>query len=160
MDIKTMKSCGLITGSVKDGVALLALGKRNYNVPLNIELSKASEAAIEAVENTGKTYTAVYHTRLGLRAHLHPETFLLKRGHVPLQARPTHKRDIGYYSNPDKRGYLLKQPELLLDHIEQAQLRPLRKEKINQLDRQLDNVSSKKYSEFEENRTVDASAFL
>lgn len=160
LTIRAMKECGLITGSVKDGVVLLALGKTNYNVPLNIEVSRASQPAIEAVEKAGNTLTTVYFTKLGLRAHLHPEQFLLKTGHVPLQARPTHQRDIKYYSNPEKRGYLLKKPLLLLDHIQQAQTQKVRKEHVVQLDRELQTASNKRFNEFDQTRVVDVSSLV
>lgn len=78
LNIKVMKDCGLVTGSLKDGIKILGKGVENYNVPLNIEASRASDIAIEAIEKAGNSFTARYFTRLGLRAHVNPEQFLLK----------------------------------------------------------------------------------
>lgn len=107
LDMRTMKKVGLVTGTVKDGVKILGKGAFNYKVPLKIEASGASQKAIEAIERAGGSFVAKYFNALGLRAHLHPEWFLRKRGRVPLQARPTKRKVIDYYSNPDKRGYLV-----------------------------------------------------
>ena len=88
-----MKDCGLVTGSLKDGIKILGKGVENYNVPLNIEASRASDIAIEAIEKAGNSFTARYFTRLGLRAHVNPEQFLLKRGYVPFKL-DQHTKEI------------------------------------------------------------------
>ncbi|KAG7665904.1 MRPL10 [[Candida] subhashii] len=151
LTIRVMKECGLITGTLKDGVKLLAEGAENYSVPLNIEVSKASLTAIAAVEKLGKEITTKYFTKLSLKAHIDPDYFLLTRGYVPLPARPTHRRDIDYYSNQEKRGYLDKDRSILLDLIGDR-TRTARKVSVkeNPLLEQLKNASSKKY-EMEEN---------
>lgn len=46
---------------------------------------------------------------------------LQKRGRIPLQARPVKRKDIDYYSNEKKRGYLVKENDPLLQQIQQAQ---------------------------------------
>ncbi|AOW27519.1 ribosomal protein L15 [Candida albicans P57072] len=151
LNIKVMKDCGLVTGSLKDGIKILGKGVENYNVPLNIEASRASDIAIQAIEKAGNSFTARYFTRLGLRAHVNPEQFLLKRGYVPLQARPTHKRDIEFYSNPDKRGYLQKDRSILLDPLEKAReelanKKPTKKlSKFKSLEEQLEEASTISY---------------
>ena len=53
LTIKVMRDCGIITGSVKDGVKILANGADEYTVPLNIESSKASLGAIKAIGSYG-----------------------------------------------------------------------------------------------------------
>ena len=88
-----MKDCGLVTGSLKDGIKILGKGVENYNVPLNIEASRASDIAIQAIEKAGNSFTARYFTRLGLRAHVNPEQFLLKRGYV-LYKLDQHTKEI------------------------------------------------------------------
>ncbi|EGW33332.1 ribosomal protein L15/L10-like protein [Spathaspora passalidarum NRRL Y-27907] len=117
LTIKVMRDSGLITGNLKDGVKILANGKNDYNVPLSVEASKASDSAIKIIEGLNQTFTSRYFTKLSLKAHVDPDYFLLRKGYVPIPARPTHKRDIKYYSNPDKRGYLLNDRSLLLDHM-------------------------------------------
>lgn len=147
LTIRVMRECGLITGSLKDGVKVLGNGVETYNVPLSVEATKASANVIAKVEELGHKYTGVYRTRLGLRAHINPDYFLLMKGHVPLQARPTHKRDIAYYSDPAKRGYLLNDRSLLLDHLGKGIFRK-KAEKKSALELLLENASQKKYTDY------------
>ncbi|RLV82704.1 54S ribosomal protein L10 mitochondrial [Meyerozyma sp. JA9] len=158
LTIKVMRDCGIITGSVKDGVKILANGADDYNVPLNIESSKASLGAIKAIEKTGSTYTSVYFTRLSLQAHLFPERFLLKKGYLPLPARPIHRRDIEFYSNEEKRGYLLKDRSILLDHMGQKS-RTQKKARKSELTKQLEAASQKSHTDFSQTSVVDISKF-
>lgn len=153
LTIRVMKQCGLITGNLRDGVKILGNGKESYNVPLNIEASKASDSVIQLVEKLNHKFTAVYHTKLGLRAHVYPEEFLLKKGYVPLQARPTHRRDIEYYSNPEKRGYLLEDKSLLLDHMK-AEISIKKSARKTALESQLETASNKHHSEFNETKVI------
>ncbi|PSK37967.1 ribosomal protein L15 [Candidozyma pseudohaemuli] len=159
LDYKVMRECGLVTGTVKDGVKLLGNGKETYNVPLNIEATRASTGAINAVERTGHSYTSVYRTKLGLQAFLNPDRFLLRKGYVPLQARPMHKRDIAYYLSEERRGYLLKDRLIFLDQVEAVQSKMANKTKRIQrkteLERQLDSASSKAHNDFAQSRVVD-----
>lgn len=157
LTIRTMRECGLLTGTLKDGVKLLGNGSDSYNVPLNIEASKATGNAMATIEKLGYKYTSVFHTKLGLQAHIDPDSFLLKKGYVPLQARPTHKRDIAYYSSPEKRGYLLDKPSLLLDHVGLSKTQK-KTEKKSELKRLLENASSKRFSEYAETKVVDFSS--
>lgn len=158
LTIQVMKQCGLITGTMKDGVKILgkSISDEFYDVPLNIEASKASKSAISKIEKTGSTYTSIYYTKLGLRAHLDPESFLLKKGYVPLQARPVHKRDINYYTNPEKKGYLLKDTSLLLEHLNAGSTRKVTVRR-NALDTQLENASTKTYNDYHEAKTIEVS---
>lgn len=153
LTIKVMKECGLVTGTIKDGVKILGNGKDEYNVPLNIEASRASGSVIETIENLNHTFTAIYFTKLSLNAHINPEEFLLKKGYVPLPARPTHRRDIEFYSNPDKRGYLLQDKSLLLDHI-QGETSIKKSTKISALQQQLETAADKQYNEFNEAKVI------
>ncbi|ODV78034.1 ribosomal protein L15 [Suhomyces tanzawaensis NRRL Y-17324] len=154
LTIRTMKECGLITGTMKDGVKILANGKEDYSVPLNIEASRASDQAIQAIEKLEKSYTSVYFTKLSLDAHINPERFLLKKGYVPLPARPSHRRDIEYYSNPAKRGYLLKDRSLLLDHLKNVSATYTKAEKKSALERQAEVASPARFNEFHEGKVV------
>ncbi|CAI1665911.1 hypothetical protein SEUBUCD646_0N00530 [Saccharomyces eubayanus] len=121
LDIKKMRKIGLVTGPIKNGIKILASGKFHYSLPISIEASRASAKAIEAIERAGGKFTARYYTPLGLRAHLNPEWFLKKRGRLPLQARPTKRKDIDYYGKEEKRGYLIMEKDKLLKDIENAQ---------------------------------------
>lgn len=120
LDMKKMKDLGLVTGSIKHGVKVLADGKQYFNLPIKIEATRASKEAIKAIESAGGEFTARYFNKLGLRAHLNPDWFLNNRGRLPLQARPTKRKDIDYYSRPEKRGYLVKENHPLLQQIQGA----------------------------------------
>lgn len=152
LTIRGMRECGLLTGSLKDGVKLLGNGSESYNVPLNIEASKATGNVMNTIEKLGYTYTSVYHTKLGLAAHIDPDQFLLRKGYTPLQARPTHKRDIAYYSSDEKRGYLLKDRGLLLDHVGSNKTQK-KADKKSELKKLLENASSKRHTY--ESKVVD-----
>lgn len=156
LTIQKMREYGLITGSIKDGVKVLGNGKEEYNVPLNIEASKASFGAIKAIERSGQKFTAKYLTKFNLSVHINPTRYLLRFGRLPLEARPTHRRDIEYYSNPDKRGYLLENPSLLLDY--RGESRTSRK-KVNKshIADQLEVASDIKASDFKQKTVISLS---
>ncbi|CCE61145.1 hypothetical protein TPHA_0A00600 [Tetrapisispora phaffii CBS 4417] len=109
LDMKTMKDIGLVTGVIKHGVKILTGRTVEYNLPIKIEASRASEKAIEAIEKAGGEFTAKYFNKLGLRAHLSPDWFLEKRGRLPLPARPIKRKDIDYYTKESSRSYLIKE---------------------------------------------------
>ncbi|KAL1409955.1 YmL10 [Vanrija albida] len=70
--------------------------------PLNLELSRFSKQAAEAVLAAGGKVTAVYHNNLSLRQEVHPHKFP-----TPIQsAKPIRRTDIEYYTSPAKYGYL------------------------------------------------------
>ncbi|GEQ72372.1 hypothetical protein JCM33374_g6059 [Metschnikowia sp. JCM 33374] len=153
LTIRVMRECGLVSGALKDGVKVLGSGSFMYNAPLNLEVSQATQRVISAVKNTGHELTSVYHTKLGLLAHVNPDRFLLKKGRVPLQARPLHKRDIAYYSDPARGGYLLKDRSLLLDHLGKSSLRK-KIVKKSALDVSLETASTKTYDDYAQSKIV------
>lgn len=71
--------------------------------PLRIEASRFSKSAAEAVIAAGGSVSAVYKNRLALQAEIHP--WKAPAG-MMREAEPIGKRDIEYYSNPKKHGYL------------------------------------------------------
>eukprot|EP00999_Lentomonas_sp_LEN2_P000169 NODE_1162_length_979_cov_86.583333_g1117_i0.p1 GENE.NODE_1162_length_979_cov_86.583333_g1117_i0~~NODE_1162_length_979_cov_86.583333_g1117_i0.p1 ORF type:complete len:284 (+),score=38.24 NODE_1162_length_979_cov_86.583333_g1117_i0:70-921(+) len=89
---------------IRNGVKLLAEGSEAFNVKVDIEVSKASSKAIEAIERCGGTVKAVYYNPLGLRVLLKPEKFEPHR--IPRFALPTKAKDIAFYTSEEKRGYL------------------------------------------------------
>ncbi|KAJ0403962.1 hypothetical protein P43SY_009455 [Pythium insidiosum] len=100
--MKTLVDSGLVTCSrVKHGVKLLARGKEHLTTPLTIEVSQASQTAIEAIEAAGGNITTVYFNRLGLRSLLKPHKFEA----LPQLARPAPKK-MPYYTSYENRGYL------------------------------------------------------
>ena len=71
--------------------------------PLRIEASRFSKSAAEAVLAAGGSVSAVYKNRLALKAEIMP--WKAPKG-MKKEAEPIGKRDIEYYSNPRKYGYL------------------------------------------------------
>ncbi|APA10806.1 hypothetical protein SS1G_03556 [Sclerotinia sclerotiorum 1980 UF-70] len=119
---------------VKDGVKLLARGKEELKTPINLLVSRASAAAIEAVEAIGGTVTTRFYTKPAIKRLLAGESV---SSSVPLSAidaqlvsdspiltavsaaspfsyrlpDPTSRKDIEYYRDPAHRGYLSHQVE-------------------------------------------------
>ncbi|PVU88849.1 hypothetical protein BB561_005670 [Smittium simulii] len=98
--LKTLNDCGII--NFKDGVSLLAGGSTFFNSKINIEVTKASKACIERIEELGGTVTCVYHNTLAMRAVKFPYKFAI----IPKFAQPTNVKLRAWYSNPENRGYL------------------------------------------------------
>ncbi len=125
--MKDLIDAGVTTcSSVKYGVKLLAKGKERLKSPIKIEISRASEGAIEAIENAGGKVTTVHYNRLALRALLKPEKFDI----IPKRARPPPKL-MQYYTDFDKRGYL--SPEVQLENLK---MRPDKEEETETTDKQ------------------------
>mmetsp|Transcript_24140 Transcript_24140/g.39413 ORF Transcript_24140/g.39413 Transcript_24140/m.39413 type:complete len:192 (+) Transcript_24140:886-1461(+) len=123
LTMKDLLDAGIFTASsVKEGVKLLAKGKERFKTPIHLEISRASEEAIQAVEAIGGEVTTVHYNRLALRALLKPHKFIDQdqgTGRLPKFARPQPKWQP-YYTNWDRhRGYL----------SVQAQMRKLLKER-------------------------------
>ncbi|QSZ37404.1 hypothetical protein DSL72_009502 [Monilinia vaccinii-corymbosi] len=119
---------------VKDGVKLLARGKEELKTPVNILVSRASAAAIEAVEAIGGTVITRFYTKPAIKRILRGESVSTS---VPLSAidaqlvgdspiltaatvtspfsyrlpDPTSRKDIEYYRDAAHRGYLSHQVE-------------------------------------------------
>ncbi|KAG1444458.1 hypothetical protein G6F56_010290 [Rhizopus delemar] len=87
---------------IEDGVKLLSVGAEKFNLPIQIEVSRASQKAIEAIEKAGGKIVTRYYNALGLRSLIHPEKF----AQLPKLAEPLRKEDIKYYNDPKNRGYL------------------------------------------------------
>lgn len=152
LTMKAMKDCGLITGSMNDGVVILK-DINSYKTPIKIEATKATGPAIQAIESAGGSFTAVYHSRgLGFRAHHSPNWFLENKGHIPLQARPIARRDIIRYSDASKNGYLVGD-----QYVENITIGGSKKEKIvkkTALDLEVENAKNAKVGGFESNRII------
>ena len=99
-----------IVGKIPHGVKLL--GRGHITTPVNIEVTRASKSAIEAIEAAGGTVVCGWYNRLNLRALLKPHKFDV----IPRRARPP-PRKMKYYQNYENRGYL--SPEMQLKFLEQ-----------------------------------------
>jgi large subunit ribosomal protein L15 len=83
-------------------------GSKHVHSTVHLEVSRASETAIEAVEAAGGSVTCVHLNRLALRALLKPHTF---EGPLPRRARPP-PRLMPFYLDFDRRGYLAPEVQL------------------------------------------------
>lgn len=108
---------------IKDGVKLLARSaeQTTLTTPINIVVSRASAAAIAAVEKAGGTVTTRYYTKPAISRILKGQTdpiFSLQSkkpegvaddAAAKYQYRlpdPAGRKDIEYYRDPAHRGYL------------------------------------------------------
>jgi large subunit ribosomal protein L15 len=120
---------------VKDGIKLLARGANLLTSPINIVVSRASAAAIAAVEALGGTVTTRFYTKYAIHrirqgktapyvsmkwdpeALQNPALNKIGMGSDPIERvkglgfqyrlpDPTSRKDIEYYRDPAKRGYL------------------------------------------------------
>ncbi len=110
LTMKDLVTAGIATtSSIKHGMKLLAKGKERLTTPIQIQVSRASEDAIEAIETVGGEVTTVHYNRLALRALLKPHKF--EHG-IPKFARPPPKWQP-YYTNWHRhRGYLSVQAQM------------------------------------------------
>lgn len=109
INLKHLWEANVVKGSWKKiavdhwGVKLLSRGAAKFDVPVTIEVQKASQKAIAAVEAAGGTIACKYYNKLGLRAHMLPHKFdYIPR--VPLPIPRVRK----WYENPANRGVLTK----------------------------------------------------
>jgi len=130
LTIKDLVDAGMTkASSVKHGVKLLGKGQYRLRSPIKIEVSRASDKAIAAIERAGGEITTVHYNRLALRAMLKPEKFSGAGGAdgaddedeeskpvVPRQAKPPPTL-MPYYTSYNKRGYLA--PLVQLKKIEE-----------------------------------------
>lgn len=106
---------------IKDGVKLLARGAITLSTPVHIIVSRASAAAIEAVEKAGGTVTTRYYTKpsisrilKGLTDPIHSlQSQPIANAEVALEKKfkyrlpdPASRKDLEYYRDPAHRGYL------------------------------------------------------
>ncbi len=89
---------------------LLSQGKDSLRTVVHLEVSDASESAIECVERLGGTVTCIHLNRLALRAMLKPYRFEL----YPYRARPTPGK-MDRYLDYSRRGYL--SPEVQIRNL-------------------------------------------
>jgi hypothetical protein len=114
-----------LIGSIKDGVKILARGASTLKQPLDIMVSRASAAAIEAIEQAGGKVVTRYYTKQSIKRLVEGKSVNTDKplpvgpehvGPVLEQVRqkgffyrlpdPTSRWDIEYYRDPAHRGYL------------------------------------------------------
>lgn len=110
----------------RDGIKLLARGKEALKTPVHIVVSRASAAAIEAIEAAGGRVVTRFYTKASIKRLVHGTSVhseeplpvgaahvdaVLERhrrasGHVYRLPDPTSRWDMEYYRDPAHRGYL------------------------------------------------------
>lgn len=113
LDVKDFFDARLVTLRQRhSGIYLLGRGAHDFDVPLKIEVQRASQSAIEAIERAGGQIELVYYSRLTLRAKLKPHRFEAapvgqRHGQIrPRPALPPPKLMRNVYMSENKRGYL------------------------------------------------------
>ena len=134
INMKDLVTCAAVSRRLKDGVKLLGAG--DLKQPINIEVLRASQSAIEKIEEAGGSITVSWYTRLGLRALLRPDKFDI----LPRRSRPPSKY-IAYYTSNENRGYLspmmqmkklgLEYKPVVLDDQDKVKTQEFSKKKIN-----------------------------
>ncbi len=71
-----------------------------FQAKVDIEVSRASKTAIEAIEGAGGRIVSAYYNRLGLRVLLKPDKF--EGGRIPRRALPK-KKHMPYYLSEENR---------------------------------------------------------
>jgi large subunit ribosomal protein L15 len=122
INLRHLWEAGVVTGTYKKiardhwGVKLLSRGSTTFDIPVTIEVQKASQDAIAAVEAAGGTIACKYYNKLGLRALMLPHKFdYIPR--IPLPIPRVRK----WYENPKNRGVLTKVDEEATEKHEEQQ---------------------------------------
>ncbi len=114
-----------LVGTIKDGIKLLARGADVLRQPIDIMVSRASAAAIDAVEKAGGKIVTRYYTKQAIRRLVEGKSIntglplptgaehvgpvlqeAQKRGFFYRLPDPTSRWDMEYYRDPAHRGYL------------------------------------------------------
>jgi large subunit ribosomal protein L15 len=102
--MKDLLDAGMVThSSVVHGIKLLSGGTTTLRTPIRLEVSRASESAIRAIEAVGGEVTTVHYNRLALRALLKPHKFVT----------PQRRNDNENDNETDEGGYGFTEEQLL-----------------------------------------------
>lgn len=111
-DVRTFFFGSLRKSASKGSLIMFVQGAEDFNVPVNIVVSRASRKAIEAIEKAGGSVTCTYYNNLALKVMKDPVEWMSKR-RIPKFAQPVKTKDIDWYSDPKNRGYLA-DPEAIM----------------------------------------------
>lgn len=119
--LRELNSSRCIHGVAGDGVKLLARGSEELTTPIHIVVSRASAAAIEAVEKAGGTVTTRYYTPFAvqkiLKGEMDPIHSFRSQIEIPVDQTaetewryrlpdPVSRKALEYYRDEAHRGYL------------------------------------------------------
>ncbi|KAM9827650.1 large ribosomal subunit protein uL15m [Neosynchiropus ocellatus] len=98
------------------GIQLVDEGADIFAAKINIEVQRASEGAIAAIERNGGVITTSFYDPISLDILIKPVLFFLRGQPIPKRMLPGQDM-VPYYNNPENRGYLA-DPE----QVQQARL--------------------------------------
>ena len=119
--LRELNQSRCIHGVAADGVKLLARGKEELSTPIHIVVSRASAAAIEAVEKAGGTVTTRYYTPFAVKKILKGEMDPIHSDRSEIEMPvdegasglwryrlpdPVSRKALEYYRDEAHRGYL------------------------------------------------------
>ncbi|XP_061661996.1 large ribosomal subunit protein uL15m [Syngnathoides biaculeatus] len=87
------------------GVQLVDEGAELFSAKVNIEVQRASEKAIAAVERNGGAVTSAFYDPMSLTILIQPVPFFQRGRPIPRRALPGEDL-LPYYVDPENRGYL------------------------------------------------------
>jgi len=135
--LELMKSTMLLEGTPRDGVRLMGEGHTWFQGKIDIEVTRASQDAITAVERNGGSVRCVWHDRVMLQHVMQSEPSKNFSVVPPVPKRPGPNLLL-YYANPRNRGYLANPEELAKLREENVKLGPvvdkLKEMKISEVD--------------------------
>jgi len=86
IDMHLMQQSNLL--NVRNGVKLVSKGEEEVNIPLHLELTHATEEAVEAIERAGGSVKFIYMNKRTLDAHLNPHRHQILPRRLPLPQKP------------------------------------------------------------------------
>ncbi|XP_053715728.1 39S ribosomal protein L15, mitochondrial [Synchiropus splendidus] len=98
------------------GVQLVDEGADIFAAKINIEVQRASEGAIAAIERNGGVITTSFYDPISLDILIKPVPFFLRGQPIPKRMLPGQDM-VPYYRSPENRGYLADP-----DQVQQARL--------------------------------------
>jgi len=119
-----LKNSNLITGNSRDGVRLKGEGHTWFQGKIDIEVTRASQDAIAAIERNGGRVKCVWHDPVTLQ-HKMSATPSKNFRHVPPVAKRPNERLLLYYANPYNRGYLANPEEIEKSRLDNVALGPV-----------------------------------
>ncbi|KAM9774550.1 large ribosomal subunit protein uL15m [Syngnathus typhle] len=87
------------------GVQLVDDGAELFSAKVNIEVQRASEKAIAAVERNGGVVTSAFYDPISLAILIKPVPFFQRSQPIPKRMLPGEEL-LCYYTDPENRGYL------------------------------------------------------
>ncbi|XP_077480030.1 large ribosomal subunit protein uL15m [Stigmatopora argus] len=102
------------------GVQLVDEGADSFSAKVNIEVQRASEKAIAAIERNGGVLTCSFYDPISLDILIKPVPFFQRGQPIPRRTLPGENL-LPYYIDPDNRGYLAPADKVALARLALAQ---------------------------------------